>query len=845
MAQTRTTSTTPNEAEDEGRKGQITSFFSRIKKPGRPKKKKGGGRGRGRPKTTEPPPAASAKKPPPAAKKAPVKKVKQTRTNWSLGVHLEKMTNAVAEWFVAEHANTLDSNGEKMSPRAYSISVGIPFETLKNYIHQDPAKRRELGKQVGNKPVLEKKLSEFVSDVVRRADRGNEGKSRREAIDLIIEANPELSFQQASNYFDRTFKKLHKDVIKSKPVKAQKTTSKRSMITVEQQFRWFKTYGEGVDYLRRMNTGTCQKTGKTFGEVIEHFIIGGDETCFMASDGEVYVVGEKGVKKHEKKLVDSRVSITMYRLGSIGGSDGPVFFLMAGKQRKSAFTDNFLSKHGAPKGSSIIMTENAFMTDEAWETMAPLATEGIRGMPFIKDNPQWWVLEVFDGFGSHTSGFRALEVRMNRKILSLKEEADSSHVNQAYDKFVAKSDKATEVRTLSYLRTAKQLNRGVVDQWGLVHVGLAAVRETKPETWTASFQACNMDPRNQLSFADWCTKISPALMAGQKFKKETANDDPYLLLPAFWHGMTPTEKRQIVDVFSRHEEVYTADCIMEMRNTCRIPTANMQSIRMCLALARDNPSHLDRGAPTMEEMNAATELPDAVEQAHRNGKTITNGLNSFLLKPPELAGEELFKHMIDFRKRNVKNEDHKISAHLNVSPKDKLQRQLLERSSHDLIFGNIMKEVGLDGGTEKMAKRKLDALGYIKAESGFANDEKRMKRLEEQLRLGQSLEEIKVAEESVLKEKKKAEQQEKGAILSGALEKLAKNDYDPKTLVKKEISAILYMRYDIDQPVAKHSKPELVDSLTKAMQDNPAGIAIVITAAESIQPAAAAAATAL
>jgi hypothetical protein len=164
----------------------------------------------------------------------------------------------------------------------------------------------------------------------------------------------------------------------------------------------------------------------------------------------------------------------------------------------------------------------------------------------------------------------------------------------------------------------------------------------------------------------------------------------------------------------------------------------------------------------MEEMNAATELPDAVEQAHRNGKTITNGLNSFLLKPPELAGEELFKHMIDFRKRNVKNEDHKISAHLNVSPKDKLQRQLLERSSHDLIFGNIMKEVGLDGGTEKMAKRKLDALGYIKAESGFANDEKRMKRLEEQLRLGQSLEEIKVAEESVLKEKKKAEQQEKG-----------------------------------------------------------------------------------
>ena len=841
MARTRSTISNPNDTEEKGSsKQKITSFFSPIKKPGRPKKKKGGSRGRGRPKISKPPPPpAFAKKPPQAAKKVPGK-VKQTRTNWSKGVHLENMTNAVTEWFVPEHANTLDSNGEKMSPRAYSVSVGIPFETLKHYIHQDPTKRRELGKQVGAKPVLEKHLSQFVSDVVRRADRGNEGKSRREAIDLIAEVNPNLSFQQSSNYFDRTFKKLHKDEIKAKPVKAQKTTSKRSMITVEQQYRWFKTYGEGVDYLRRMNTGTCNKTGKTFGEVIEHFIIGGDETGFQASDGEVYVIGEKGVAKHEKKLVDSRVSITMYRLGSIGGSDGPVFFLMTGKQRKPAFTDNFLRNHGAPKGSSIIMTENAFMTDEAWERMAPLAVEGIRSMPFIADNPQWWVLEVFDGFGSHTSGFRALEIRSNNKIISLKEEADSSHINQAYDKFVAKSDKATEVRTLSYLRTAKQVNRGVVDQWGLVHVGLAAVRETKPETWTASFQACNMDPRNQLTFADWCIKISPALMAGQKFKKEMANDDPYLLLPGFWHGMSPAEKRQTFDIFSRHEQVYSSNCVNEMRNTCHIPSAMMQSIRMCLALARDNPSHLDRGAPTMEEINAAAAVdggvPDAVEQAQRDVQSVTNGLNSFILKPPELEGEELFKHMIGFRKRNTKDDEHKISAYLNVLPNDKFQHQLLERSSHDLLCGDIMKEVGRDGGTEKMSKRKLDALGYIKSESGFANDEKRMKRFEEKLRLCQSLEEIKLAEDVTSKEKKKAERQEMEETLSGALEKLAKNNYEPKALRKKEISAILFMRYDIDQPVTKCSKTELVNSLTQAMEGNPAGIAIITTAADAIEP---------
>jgi hypothetical protein len=128
-----------------------------------------------------------------------------------------------------------------------------------------------------------------------------------------------------------------------------------------------------------------------------------------------------------------------------------------------------------------------------------------------------------------------------------------------------------------------------------------------------------------------------------------------------------------------------------------------------------------------------------------------------------------------FRKRNINDEEHKTSAHLNTSPKDKLQRKLLQRSSHDLICGNIMREVGLDGGTEKISKRKLDALGHIiKSESGFANDEKRMRCLEEQLHLCHSLEEIKLAEHGALREKKEAEPQEKAEMLSGALEKLAK-----------------------------------------------------------------------
>jgi hypothetical protein len=59
------------------------------------------------------------------------------------------------------------------------------------------------------------------------------------------------------------------------------TTTKRSGITLSQQFRWHTTYDSALDELRRRNTGLCNKTGKTFGELIQHFIVGGDETCFM------------------------------------------------------------------------------------------------------------------------------------------------------------------------------------------------------------------------------------------------------------------------------------------------------------------------------------------------------------------------------------------------------------------------------------------------------------------------------------------------------------------------------------------------------------------------------------
>ena len=41
------------------------------------------------------------------------------------------------------------------------------------------------------------------------------------------------------------------------------------------------------------------------------------------------------------------------------------------------------------------------MTKETWNEISKSIVPGIRAMPYIKANPDWWVLEIFDGFGAH------------------------------------------------------------------------------------------------------------------------------------------------------------------------------------------------------------------------------------------------------------------------------------------------------------------------------------------------------------------------------------------------------------------------------------------------------------
>jgi hypothetical protein len=137
--------------------------------------------------------------------------------------------------------------------------------------------------------------------------------------------------------------------------------------------------------------------------------------------------------------------------------------------------------------------------------MTPNIILGLRNInKYVAANPQLWVLEIFDGFGAHLLSHKANEESFAANILSLKEEGDTSHVCQTYDKHVVKGDKAAKSLSLSFLRTGFKVSNILIDQLSLVHVGMFAVRDTTRECWTQSFDSCNLDPRTSVSYGEWC-----------------------------------------------------------------------------------------------------------------------------------------------------------------------------------------------------------------------------------------------------------------------------------------------------------------------------------------------------
>ena len=97
--------------------------------------------------------------------------------------------------------------------------------------------------------------------------------------------------------------------------------------------------------------------------------------------------------------------------------------------------------------------------------MEPAFSKGLQYIPVIKNYPNLWMAITLDGFVSHLEG-DALKVFADHKIFIVKEEGDTSHVCQAYENEVAKSDKRHHCDFLSGIRC----DMPCIYQWTLVIV---------------------------------------------------------------------------------------------------------------------------------------------------------------------------------------------------------------------------------------------------------------------------------------------------------------------------------------------------------------------------------------
>ena len=275
----------------------------------------------------------------------------------------------------------------------FANKVEIPPLTLFKYIRPDASKRAKLGNgDRGKKNLLTNQDVKFIGGVLARANRGNDGMSRKEAKDVIQDLNPNISREGACKLLTRRVmpENAATGLLKKTTQKVQATTSDRTNINLAQQYRWHRLVDHEYDRLRDLNKGRCKKSGKLFGEVMHHFIIGLDEMCLMSDQhGDLRVVAAAEKRNHEKVLQDGRVSITIVCTGTVAGDTGPTIFLLKGKpgtKVKKAFSDAALRRYGLAVGSTIIMTENAFMTNDAWEFATKHIVKCYRHLPYVREN---------------------------------------------------------------------------------------------------------------------------------------------------------------------------------------------------------------------------------------------------------------------------------------------------------------------------------------------------------------------------------------------------------------------------------------------------------------------------
>jgi hypothetical protein len=164
-------------------------------------------------------------------------------------------------------------------------------------------------------------------------------------VNMMMQMTDCPTFKQAENHYDFLIREKKLPELKrgGRVVGAQKTTTKRSCVRVEQQLRWHVVIDDVWEAHADVNLPRLD-----FMKLRAHFMLNLDETGVQLNDGIINIVGSANRKKHEKNMDDCRDSITIIRMGSAAGQTGPWIFLLKGKKLDRNVLMDLQRNFGAP-----------------------------------------------------------------------------------------------------------------------------------------------------------------------------------------------------------------------------------------------------------------------------------------------------------------------------------------------------------------------------------------------------------------------------------------------------------------------------------------------------------------
>ena len=629
----------------------------------------------------------------------------------------------------------------------------------------------------------------------------------QEIIDVVRSASGwRLSKNQATYTWDDTIHPYGKKLgLLTGYVKPQTGTSKRTAAgSPELQKKWHIMITTTYEDIMAHNTALVGRDKAR--QLMAHLIFNMDEECLLATGKNIRIVGSADKKKHDNERGSSRDSITIIRCGNAANRSAATFFLLVGKKKNQDYSDHFLAHHGAAEGSTIIMTESAFLNIPAWRKLVPKLSSSIRQI--VEDAAKTFGIDghtasklkamlALDGFKAHFEN-EMLVVLADLNILCACESRDSSAINQAFDKFVARAGKKRAARVIAMMARSHVVP--IIDQWHLVLVGLAMLRDcSNSNVWQNSFIAVNMHPEYRLDLDDWLKKIAPAVNASDKFEKENVNLSD--MLPKQWKETDETTKVKWLELIEEHNESWDVELIQELRAA----GMNLQLLKNVFKLYHAEKTIRAGGGqqPTEEFVTP----PKQIKTKHSMIYHIYNPGNDSGMSPLQK-----FEHAIAVRNRTLgPKKAITVSPYLDVHITDD-NKKFLDLTDDDVNMHRVLQDsMCKHGFRRKVAKRTLTALGSASGQCRLLNDASQVAKLKENLKFAESLEQIRHQERTRKESAAKQKEIDNTAKAAAKVQRANKKNLKMKALVEKARSKLGIAK---DAPFkARHVKSLTADML--------------------------------